>query len=134
MTGDPGNVTWSEAGDFCLSKWAALASFQNVEEEKAFLAALRAGFIGHITQFFFGLIRKPTSATVIYSYQLPDGSPLTYARWNRLGAFNDKKSCGLLAIPVDYSTVYWRAESCSSKHEFFCKKPRSETYLFVLCL
>ena len=129
-------VTWPEAVDFCLSKGAALASFQDEEEENALEAFLP--YISKFrrqTQFFFGLIRRPTSATGIYGYQLSDGSPLlTYGRWSRLGTFNDENSCGMILLSADFSTLTWRAGSCSSKHDFFCKKPRSETCSFVLCL
>ena len=136
MRENPGDVTWPEAVDFCLSKGAALASFQDEKEENALEAFLLdlSNFRGK-TQFFFGLIRRPTSATGIYSYQLSDGSPLlTYDRWNRLGTFNDENTCGMVQIPSDLSTMHWKAESCLSRHQFFCKKPRSETCSFVLRL
>ncbi|XP_065842855.1 uncharacterized protein [Oscarella lobularis] len=129
MRENPGDVTWPEAVDFCLSKGAALASFQDEKEENALEAFLLdlSNFRGK-TQFFFGLIRRPTSATGIYSYQLSDGSPLlTYDRWNRLGTFNDENTCGMVQIPSDLSTMHWKAESCLSRHQFFCKKPRKTT-------
>ena len=123
-----GFFTWPEAVDFCLSKEAALASFQNKNEENALVAVLRKPliFTWPTTHFFFGLIRRPTSATGVYSYQLPDGSPITFAHWNRLGTLNDENACGKIVVSLESSTVHWKAQSCSAKLAFFCKKPRSE--------
>ena len=116
---------WSKAVENCSHVGGALASFHDKEEESAF------PFSGG--EYFFGLERRPTAATGVYSYRWSDGSFLTYAQWNQLSSFNEEKSCGKLVYNTDL-TIHWRPESCSSQHAFICKKPKSDTRSFSLCL
>ena len=118
--------TWSEAVEICSLNGGALLSFKGEEEENAVPA-----IIGD-DSYFFGLIRRPTAATGVYSYRWSDGSPLTYAHWNELGLLNEKTSCGKLVISD--SEIHWRAESCSNRLPFVCIKPRSESCSFFLYL
>ena len=126
----PGNfffANWSEAVENCSRVGGALASFHDKEEE----SALTFSFFE--VEYFFGLERRPTAATGVYSYRWSDGSFLTYAQWNQLSSFNEEKSCGKLVYNTDL-TIHWRPESCSSQHAFICKKPKSDTRSFSLCL
>ncbi|XP_065842852.1 uncharacterized protein [Oscarella lobularis] len=107
---------WSKAVENCSHVGGALASFHDKEEESAF------PFSGG--EYFFGLERRPTAATGVYSYRWSDGSFLTYAQWNQLSSFNEEKSCGKLVYNTDL-TIHWRPESCSSQHAFICKKPKN---------
>ena len=120
-------ANWSKAVESCSHVGGAIASFHDKEEE----SALTFPSVGEGP--FFGLERRPTAATGVYSFRWSDGSLLAYAKWNQLSCFNDEKSCGKLVYNTDL-TIHWRPESCSSQHTFICKKPKSDTRSFSLYL